>query len=317
MSDRALWAITSYFNPCGYRTRLENFRVFRERLRIPLVAVELAYGDAFELAAGDADVLLRIHGGDVLWQKERLLNLALDALPGGCEAVAWLDCDVVFADPEWEWSALAALERHPLIQPYRMVYDLPRGRGPDALDGWPADWGRISLASGVAGGALPPEIFRVQGASMRLRYSPGHAWAARRELLREHGFYDAMVMGSGDKIMASAAFGHCRDSVASFAFNARQARHYLDWARPFHEAVAGRVGFANQAVVHLWHGSLSSRGYGDRYREFGAFEFDPYKDIRLAANGCWSWATDKPEMHAHVREYFVRREEDGVGAAAP
>ena len=78
----------------------------------------------------------------------------------------------------------------------------------------------------------------------------------------------------------------------------------------------GRVGFADQTVFHLWHGRLSKRAYGDRYNGFDRFEFDPYKDIRLAGNGCWSWATDKPEMHAHVRQYFAGREEDEDGSTA-
>jgi hypothetical protein len=42
-----LWAITSYFNPMGYRRRLANDRVFRENLNVPLVTIELAYGPEF------------------------------------------------------------------------------------------------------------------------------------------------------------------------------------------------------------------------------------------------------------------------------
>src|SRR5262245_37018879 len=68
-----LWAITSYFNPARYRRKLQNYRVFRERLAVPLVTAELAF-DGFDLDAGDAEVLVRVRGGDVLWQKERLLN---------------------------------------------------------------------------------------------------------------------------------------------------------------------------------------------------------------------------------------------------
>jgi hypothetical protein len=53
-SDGRLWAITSYFNPAGYRRRLSNFKIFRERLGIPLVVVELTYGPDFELEKQDA-----------------------------------------------------------------------------------------------------------------------------------------------------------------------------------------------------------------------------------------------------------------------
>jgi hypothetical protein len=52
----------------GYRRRSANFRVFRERLGVPLLAVELAYGERFELGEGDAEILVRLRGRDVLWQ---------------------------------------------------------------------------------------------------------------------------------------------------------------------------------------------------------------------------------------------------------
>src|SRR5262245_19902909 len=67
-----LWAITCYFNPIGYQRRLENYHTFRQNLAVPLVTVELAFNGAFQLHSGDADILVQLRGGDVLWQKERL-----------------------------------------------------------------------------------------------------------------------------------------------------------------------------------------------------------------------------------------------------
>src|SRR5262249_46941224 len=95
MKAPTLWAISSYFNPAGFRRKLANYRLFRERLIVPLVTVELAYGPNFQLTEGDADVLVQIRGRDVMWQKERLLNLALQALPGECKNVVALDCDII------------------------------------------------------------------------------------------------------------------------------------------------------------------------------------------------------------------------------
>src|SRR5438093_8021963 len=87
-----LWAVTAYFNPMRYRRKRANYRLFRAHLDVPLVAVELAYGCDFELVDDDADILVRLRGRDVLWQKERLLNLALEALPARWRTVAWVGC---------------------------------------------------------------------------------------------------------------------------------------------------------------------------------------------------------------------------------
>ncbi len=81
------WAITAYFNPAGYRSKYANYRQFRKHLALPLVAIELSYGPDFELKDDDAEIVLRRRGRDVLWQKERLLNIALAALPSHCRRV--------------------------------------------------------------------------------------------------------------------------------------------------------------------------------------------------------------------------------------
>lgn len=45
-----LWGICCYFNPAGFQSKKQNYDVFREHLTIPLITVELAYHDAFELS---------------------------------------------------------------------------------------------------------------------------------------------------------------------------------------------------------------------------------------------------------------------------
>ena len=71
-----LWAIASFFNPLGYQTRLTNYRIFRRHLGVPLLTVEQGYDGRFELDGQDATILVQVPARDVMWQKERLLNLA-------------------------------------------------------------------------------------------------------------------------------------------------------------------------------------------------------------------------------------------------
>jgi hypothetical protein len=67
MHSEGLWAITSYFNPVGYTRRLANYRLFRERLAVPLVTVELSFNGRFELREDDADILAQFHSTHVMW----------------------------------------------------------------------------------------------------------------------------------------------------------------------------------------------------------------------------------------------------------
>src|SRR5436853_1095 len=109
-----LWAITSYFNPQRYRRRLANYRLFRKHLTIPLIAVELSFDGAFDLQPAEADVLVRLREGDVLWQKERLLNVALRALPVECRKVVWMDCDILVDAVDWPEQVSRMLDEFPL-----------------------------------------------------------------------------------------------------------------------------------------------------------------------------------------------------------
>jgi hypothetical protein len=305
--SRGLWAVTSYFNPMRYRRRRANYATFRAGLDVPLVAVELAHGAAdFDLGAGDADVLIQLRGGDVMWQKERLLNVALRAVPADCRKIVWLDCDVLFARADWSARVDALLDRYHLVQAFSRVHHLPPqwspGDGASAslftqpsVQALIAEAGTDSLASRVPSGP---------GSSNK-----GLAWAARREVLERHGLYDACILGGGDLGLAAAVHG--RFDVATRTMNATQSAHYLRWAEPWHKAVADEVGVLDVALLHLWHGDIADRLYRERHDGLSHHGFDPRADIAIDESGAWRWNSDKPAMHEYVRAYFAARREDG------
>ncbi|NNM28497.1 MAG: hypothetical protein HKO57_03190, partial [Akkermansiaceae bacterium] len=265
----------------------------------------------FDLHEDDADRLIQVGGGDLLWQKERLLNIGIAALPRTCRNVAWLDCDIVFEDDEWPGQVDALLERCRVVQLFSRCRHLQR-------DSAITPSSEQSVVREVAGftakkarGEIPHETFRVQGESQRLAYSPGLAWAARRDLLQDCGFYDGLVMGGGDKAMAAAAYGYIDETAAAYKMTAPHARHYRAWAEPFFDRIRGKVGWLDGSILHLWHGDLQKRRYPGRYNGFDAFEFDPYTDVALHSDGSWRWSSSKPEMHEFIARYLASRNEDG------
>jgi hypothetical protein len=315
LSDRKiasdLWAITSYFNPIGYHRRLQNFRIFREHLEIPLVAVELSYGPAFELGAHDADILIQLRGGAVLWQKERLLNLALRALPDHCHKVAWLDCDVLFCQRGWMETASSLLDRFSVIQLFRRAHYL--GPGWDSKKDWAsqAEFSRSSamslLASGIPAAACLGPIFD----DRKLSRAAGLAWSARREFLDRYLFFDLCILGGGDRAMACATHRCFDELMQSHYMNEQQRRRYIGWAAPVAQSVEAEAAFLDTEICHLWHGEIGRRAAGGRHQGFQRFQFDPDTDIAIDENGAWRWNTDKREMHDYVRGYFASRREDG------
>lgn len=310
--EAPLWAITSYFNPSGFQSRLRNYRRFRQSLGVPLVTVELSHGHPFELEPGDADELVQVRGRDVLWQKERLLNLALQALPPSCTKVAWLDCDILFLDEDWPASTCAALERHRLVQPFRFVYEATDDAPP--ADGVPsASRAELTgLACRLLSQPSVTEALQQLGAAPVGRMTAwGFAWAARREVVAPHGFYDACIMGGADRAVFLAGLGAFERTIEAMRMNRAWAEHYLAWARPFHESVRSDFTFTEGSVLHLWHGALDHRQYRERHARLAEHDFDPARDLKINRNGCWEWNSDKPALHELVRRYFQDRREDG------
>jgi len=305
-SKNSFWAITSFFNPTGSARRLYNYHLFRQALELPLVTVEWSWtkGPGLQLRDADAEILIQLSGPDLIWQKERLLNLAIKALPMDCRYVAWLDCDVIFDNPCWHDLVALKLEECPVVQPYDALVNL----GPD---GQPlqADklGGRVRRPIGnpAIQASIPWDSLR-----HGMNVICGYAWAGRTELLRKHSLYDACVIGSGDLAIFNAAIGRFADTAAYMRMNSSRLTHYLTWANPFYKDVAGRTGWVSGQMRNLWHGSILGRKYEQRHIDFEAYDFDPVQDLEIDVSGCWRWATAKPEMRAFLIDYFFGRNED-------
>lgn len=306
-----MWAITSFYNPLHYKTRLSNYKFFRSHLKLPLVTVELSFDGEFELSKDDADVLIQISDGAILWQKERLLNVAIDSVPSNAKDVAWVDCDVVFRNADFAEEAAAKLKYYNAIQLFSDTIDLSNGDIDAQLsltEASPTGLGVIYVRD-----ADPARALTVGSGSKESRkIQKGLAWAAKRDILKKHGLYDALILGSADRAMTFAMFGCFDLATCSLNMNEARERHYLKWAEPFHRSVGGRIGYLNGRIYHLWHGDIENRGYADRHSILSRFNFDPETDLRIGANGAWQWARPRAEFQQAIVEYFARRAEDGA-----
>lgn len=295
--------VTAFYNSSGWRTKPLNYERFADglrRARLDWITVECAFGSA-EFTLPPSQGVIQIRGRDVLWQKERLINLAFSRLPARFTKAAWLDCDLLFENPDWAAQASRLLDTHDFVQLFDKVVRLPRGHTSFAGDG-DAQPGFVAARSG---GPV---------ASRRDRHGhTGYAWAARRDALGDRGLYDACIAGGADHVMAHAICGEtespCIDRVLGRSDVHR--RHFLEWCRRAPRADAPRVGFVPGTLFHLWHGDLENRAYGTRNRELADLEFDPRRDIRVGPSGCWEWGSGKPALHRWAAEYFARRKEDG------
>jgi hypothetical protein len=304
-----LWAITCYFNPVGFKRRPSNYRIFRANLAVPLVTVELSFDGRFELTDDDADILIQLSGGAVLWQKERLLNIAIQSVPQNAKNIAWLDCDVIFERPDWMHEAEQKLGEANVVQLYSELVDL----GPDGyranVQHQDVRQTRPCIVSAINSGGLEQLDAGVEsGKNVRQPFSFGMAWAARRKIIEGHGLYDAMIVGGGDRAMVHAMYGQFE--VPLLHLNNPRQEHYLRWARGYHREVAGKIGSVPGRIFHLWHGKFLNRNSRGRQRLLAGFDHNPDLDLRIGPNGAWHWARPRPDLEDFLRKYFLSRAED-------
>jgi hypothetical protein len=318
-----LWVVTPYYNPAGYRRRLRNFHAFRRALSAPLLVVELAREGRHELGDDDADVVIRLTGEDRIWQKERLINVGVGALPRHVKYVAWADCDLLFETPDWPAMACERLERDGgLLQLFSSAYYMPRGVEPETA----------TLASCAQAAPLMQAVSSVAAArtgmfeendkvaqEARGRYelltrmnAYGIAWAAVRSQFEACGLFDGNIMGGGDAVKTFALLDrmalYWRRRPSSPALRAYAER----WvARAAAEGFIGRADNLEGRVFHLWHGEIVDRNYRGRHHILTDLDFDPARDVALAENGTWRWVDPDGPIACAVSAYFFARYEDG------
>jgi hypothetical protein len=299
---QSVWFVTTHFNWNRFRSKIDNYWTFRtglEQFGANLLTVECALSDQpFEIPPGRG--VLHVRTASILWQKERLLNIALDALPKSCRFVAWVDCDLIFLNNRLITDIQDSLEDHAIAQIFDGMIRLPRGYTTPQNGAHPSE----SFMCGLLDSIAHPATARVG--------HPGFAWAGRRDVLEScNGFYDACIIGGADRVMAHAFLGDYRAPVVSRIAVGRIIPHYMEWAERAYRIVQGSVSLVRGTVLHLWHGESENRRYFERHIPVANLGFDPYCDLIKNHWGCWEWASAKPELHEWIRQYFTGRREDG------
>lgn len=310
-----IYAMTCFYNPARFPNRAALYRQFRAQFRkdVRLLVVECVSGHApFELREDDADIIVRVRG-DVMWQKERLLNVALEYLPEECSIVAWFDCDVVLESTDWPEAATAALQDHDVVQLFsRVSWRGPRDAGspPDDLGPEIATWTGVMFEHCT--GQLDSEFYDEWSKPGRSDepIADGYAWAARRDILDGCGFYDGCIIGAGTRPFALLAMGKSDVLKNTPWMNDYQRKHVQLWADAATRKISMRGTYLPGVVDHLWHGAVASRQYATREWRLKESGFNPAADIVINDVGAWIWASGRTGIAELVADFFAARGEN-------
>ena len=283
--------VVCHYNPGGFARPVDNFRIFERALGHAehVYTVEAVFPGREQVTRQHAIAAGPEH---VMWQKERLLSLAVSRLPAHYDQVAFIDADLLFLNRDWYEQAARELQTYPVCQLCESVCDT------DAH-------GHIVRSGKTLGWRM-----RHAPTDYKIWYRTGGAWAVRREVA-ETCLYDRDIIGGGDAAMAFAWTGEPGRYNRHRFYHAAWSEHYLAWAARQFGLVQGRVGVVPGDAVHLWHGDPEGRNYVRRVEILRQHRFDPFADIVLDDNGLWRWTREDPTLQHAVTKYFHRRKEDG------
>lgn len=296
-----IFGITTYFNPSKYKSKLKNYNKFFNNISkqgLKLLCIEVAFDEQnFELTKDHADILVQLRGNSVLWQKERILNLAIERLPSDCHQVIWLDNDIIFENDDWLIEASLTLKKHKVLQPFQFVRRLGE-----------------SEHCKLEGAALKKSFayaYATNDISPKGNYGvPGYCWGGRKEVIEKIKFYDYAILGGADTIMAYGFIGQIAPAfLRHMPSNLLEPQIY--WMEKAYRIIDSDIGYCAGIIDHLYHGKHSNRLYGERYSILEKTSFNPQKDLKIdTASGLWTWNCDKNSLKDYCRDYFAIRNED-------
>ena len=290
-----LRCVTCYFNVNNSDRVKNHFIEFRNNFNAPLTVVELAFDDQpFWI---DDSIQIRGDSSHLMWQKERLLNIGIQSLPPNVDKVAWVDADIIFEDLGWFKKLEERLDYVPVCQVFNKVYENNSNNDPVNND---LGYAYKKTAKDYT---CLTEEYHCDNIG-----KTGLAWAARRDMIPE-GINDFCIVGNADIYQLLAWEGAWQS-------------HYYDILPPtyrmellkssFHEflRIKGKIGCVMGTIRHLEHGTLSNRRYIEKQQILNDHNFSVEEDIAIDENGLWKWNSDKPDLHAAVKDIFYTRHED-------
>lgn len=279
--------IVPLFNPAGYESHVKKFDRFANSMHYPFFTVEASFDGNF-MSGDHQGGSLQVYANDnnIMWQKEALINKAVEELPPEYDSVCYMDSDIEFMHPGWLEKAQHELKTHAVVQPFDNLTYLDHNDKPFRMIGSYAR--NMHAYRRGAGGAC------------------GGVILARREIFP---LIDYCIVGGGDSTMMFSWTGkylnHARSRIGS-----EMRRQFMRDYERLREQTPNGVGFVEASCRHIWHGNKGDRKYFERWKILGDHKFK-LSDIEKEYNGLWKWVDNKPLQEA-VKEYFLGRNEDAV-----
>lgn len=283
--------ISTIFNPTNSERRYRNYLKFQDfiyecGLKEHFYISELLYEDAEPFIKHKNVIRLKME--DILWHKERALNLTCQTLPKQYSKVIWTDIDMIWFNKNWWKDVSRLLDEYNLIQPYSQC--------------------RYLRSNFSVGKKIYSHIFHLNfeekhKTKINGRSFPGGAMAYKREFFENVGLYERDIVGGGDLVSIIPIIKNVPTKYSIFDPNLNE---YSEKVKKY---VENKYYYLDELICHLYHGILSDRRYKNRYELIENFIFDDL--CELGESGLYKFKSHvSNKLKLEYIKYFHDRNED-------
>ncbi len=264
--------ICSYFNYYEDELRKQNYIKFRKNFAHDLLTVEVAK-DESEFFIDDA-IQIIAKPENLLWQKERCFNIALESLPPSVDKIVWVDTDIIFHNKNWLDDLETQLDNYAFVQPFERVVEINNHYNHN-LNCF--GYGKLVYDKIQDGSTLPASI------------AQGLSWGVNRSILK-NGFYDKHILGSNDALQLISWLGDVFNIIL-LQLPHSLIMDFLDYYNDMDHFLGSNMNYCKGVVEHMYHGDTFKRGYNAREKLFREnFEID---DLEIDNNGLYKLNNNK------------------------
>lgn len=274
--------ICSYFNYYEDELRKQNYIKFRKNFAHDLLTVEVAK-DESEFFIDDAiQIVAKLE--NLLWQKERCFNIALENLPDTVDKIVWVDTDIIFHNKNWLEDLDKLLDEAPFAQPFERIVEFSN------------EYNHNLNCSGYAKLVYDKIHY---GSEIPISTAPGIAWGCHTSII-PNGFYDKHILGSNDVLQLYSWLGDIFNTKLLQMPNCL-ILDFLEYYKNI-SCDGKKIAYCKGVVEHLYHGKYNTRGYNSR-NELLIDNFN-VADLKIDNNGLYK--LNNIEKLNEIIEHFYK-----------
>lgn len=298
--DGRVAIVIAHFNPCFYAQREYNLRqclrTYRQ-LGIPVfIGACIPPGQQWDLDAPEYQDRVRVfRNRDFLWNRERLINLTVEALVSPeYSFVGWSDADIIEADQgltEFSFGTRDYPDQRCFIQPFAATTRLDRLGQPL----------RTTEAIATTGELTSARLYAAD---------TGTAWLAPRDFWSKCGLYRYALTGAGDQLLAAVLIDQMDEQLFRAHIGDEYAPHWRDYSsalKAYRGSLAGKqLTCLGGKAVKGWAGNT----HQGRVARASAIQTIKLSHLRIE-DGLLRWAPEAPDsIREMTKQAFYSRKED-------